>query len=287
MPVRNKYQHYNLRKSKRRNLTVKTFLGVDYSTQKFLIADGRAIDLKNFIYKNGIVQKRNGFEQILLVDDCSYIPSSFDTPSAPLVAEVHTNQNAKQINGIWAFEAEDKKIHIVAHIGCLMYEIENIDRDTATARLLTNGSYAVDGQSHFLAYEFENYKSSAFVGGNKLWFLGGNKYMCLRFRSDGIRYYTEFFAVENSAVAPVPTTCENITYENALVASRSALDKTNLLTKWRKNLLLSGKTKDEESLPAEKRTQYYEYTLDAPIYFESDRDMADFTVSIEERGEVN
>ena len=48
---------------------IKKFLGVDYSTQKFLVGDGRAIDLLNYLYKDGVIQKRNGVEELFKVEE--------------------------------------------------------------------------------------------------------------------------------------------------------------------------------------------------------------------------
>ena len=273
------FRHYDLDQATRYQLEVKKFGGVDYSTQKFLVSDGHAIDLKNYIYKDGIVQKRNGVEEILLVSNLEYIPASFETPTSKKVNEIHNNFTEKQINGLWSFDAEDGKKHVVAHIGKLMYEITNITNKYIEAIPLTTGTAVVDGETHFLAYEFENYKSSAFVGGKKLWFLGGNKYMCLRFMSGT----TSFSAVENSDLTPIPTTSISITYTNSIVSQRTTLDAVNLLTKWRKNKLISGTSKSEDE---KTKTTFYEYTLDAPLICESKKDMANISIQIEERGVI-
>ena len=277
------FRHYDLNQAKRHQLEVKSFLGVDYSTQKFLITDGHAIDLKNYIFKDGVMQKRHGVEQIAVTKDFEYIPASFIDPSSHLVGEIRSNEGQKTINGIWKFEAEDKREHIVAHIGKLMYEILNIDNDYIEVKPITTGSDTVNGELHYLAYEFEDYKSFAVVGGNKLWFLGGNKYMLLRFLPVNATYRTEFFAVEDSEHTPIPVTTISITYKNSIVNRRMGLDSVNLLTEWRKNQLISGTTKVEDE---KTQTTFYEYTLDAPLIVKDRKDMAGILVTIEEQGEI-
>ncbi len=278
------FRHYELNQAKRHQLEVKSFLGVDYSTQKLLIADGHAIDLKNYVYKDGVMQKRRGVEQILLIKDFEYIPADFDVSTRALIDEIHSNENAKSINGMWKFEAEDGREHVVAHIGKLMYEIINIDNELVEAQPITTGGTAtVDGETHYLAFEFEDYKSFAVVGGKKLWFLGGNKYMCLRFQPSQQQYFIDFFALEDSSHTPIPTTTISITYKNSIVNRRMGLDNVNLLTKWRKNKLISGTTKSEDE---KTKTTFFEYTLDAPLIVKDAKDMADIEVTIEEQGGI-
>lgn len=280
MSKKSAFRHYPLNQAKRYQQEVSKFLGVDYNTHKFLVSEGRAIDLKNYIWRNNSVQKRYGYEQIMHVADFWYIPASFEVPTQEQIAEIHSNVSDKQVNRIWAFEAEDGNLHVVAHIGKLLYEVKNIDTDNVTVDAITTGVATVNGETHALAYEFENYKSFAFVGGKKLWFLGGNKYMCLRFLKNGS---ISFFAVEDSASIPIPTTTISITYRNSIVNQRMGLDNVNLLTKWRYNQLITGTTKKEDE---KTQTVFYEYTLDAPLYTKNQKDWNDVYVTIEERGKT-
>ena len=283
MPKKSSFRHYSLNQAKRHQVETKNFLGVDYTTQKFLVANGRAIDLKNYVFKGTLVEKRHGYEQIFTIDDFDYIPASFSTPTQALVQEIHSNEHEKNINSIWAFEAEDGNVHIIAHIGNLLYEIKNINNTAISVTPIlssANATATVDNETHYLAYEFENYKSYAFVGGKKLWFLGGNKYMCLRFLSDNSY---SFFAVEDSDRTPIPVTTISITYKNSIVNQRMSLDKVNLMTEWRVNKLVTGTTKNEDS---KTQTTFYEYTLDAPLIYKDLKDMANVSVVIEERGKT-
>lgn len=274
------FQNYKLNQASRKQLDIHAFGGVDYSTQKFLIADGHAIDLKNFLYRNGVVQKRHGAEHLFSVKDFSYIPSDFNNPTSPLVEEVHTNED-KTFNGLWKFEAEDGQMHVIAHIGKLLYEIVELGTDYVEARPIVNGTASVGAEVRQLAFEYESFKSFAFVGGKKLWFLGGNKYMCIRYL---LNSELEIFTVENSEHTPVPTTTISITYTNAVASKRESLDNVNLLTMWRKNKLISGVTKIEDE---KTQTKFFEYTLDAPLIVRDRSDTAGIAVTIEEQGEID
>lgn len=269
MPRKNKYQHYDLNQAKRQTLNIAQFGGVDFSSQKFNVATNHAIDMNNFIYKDGIVQKRSGYEQIALIEPKEFIARDFDTDEAVENPDVITNP--VNFNGIWNFKAEDGQKHIVAHIGYLLYEIKNIDNNKITVEPLSqdqkNAQIISGGQTvtRDLLYKYENYKSSAFVGANRLWFLGGNKFMCIRFKKNGtksIYSVSNKYSGEETEIAFVPTTSIGITYTNARVNGRQGYDYPNKLNMFRRNRLLSGVGKDETE---KTQTQYYEYELDSPL----------------------
>ena len=279
------FKHYDLSQSTRKNLTISKFGGVDYSTPRFLVDSSRAIDLLNYIYKNGIVQKRNGIEEIYHVKSFKYIKKDFDDGFVDDVVK----ENGVNFNGLWKFVAEDGKEHFIAHVGKLLYEIK--DFNTSQMEMLPiifnkNSVKGNDGLYYSRCYEFLDNKSFAFVGGNKFWFLGGNKYMCLRFLKDQYgESVIQFFPVENSLLTPIPTTSISITYKNSIVSGRAQLDKANLLTMWRKNKMLSGTSKNETE---KTKTTFYEYTLDAPLICkDTKKDMANFSLIIEERGTID
>lgn len=272
---RTHFQHYSLNQSNRKNLEISNFVGVDFSTPRFQMSNNHAIDLLNYIYKDGYIQKRNGIEKIFQKKETEYIEVKFD-------GEI-TNEhyiNPINFNNIWKFVADDDKEHIIAHIGNLLYEI----KFDFLGNIICEPILAKIGISNYpLCYKFENFKSQAFVGGKKLWFLGGNKFMVIYF--DNGSNTIKITPVENSIYAIVPTTSMSITYKNSIVNKRQSLDNVNLLSKFRKNLLISGTSKNENELT---RTQYFEYTLDSPLICENeDKDMANFKVVIEERGTIN
>ena len=258
------YRHYDLSKQGRQTLNVAAFGGVDYSSQKLNVSTTRAIDLLNFVFASGgghsIIRKRQGYTQKAVVPTVKYIAYPYDgaTPSTAILS----NAGSKQFNGIWHFLAEDGNYHTVAHIGKLLFEIKNLTGAVVEFEMLTSTPHATgsDTQTYETAYEHLNQKSMAFVGNNRLWFLGGNKFMIIGFRSDGQLIYEP---VEESEYTFVPTTTISIPYANANIESgRTAFDYANNMTIWRKNTCLSGTGKNEEDI---RQTKYYEYTLDAPI----------------------
>lgn len=279
---RTSFRHYNLNQADRKNLLISAFAGVDYSTQKFLVANNRAIDLLNYVYKDGVIQKRNGIEEIYRIKPYSYLAKKPNEIDSNVV-----KTNGINFNGLWKFLAEDGIEHIVAHIGKLLYEIKNIGNEKIDISPILYENKMIrgdDGLYYNQCYEFLDYKSSAFVGGNKLWFLGGNNYMCLRFvKNEFGSSVTKLFPVEDSDQALIPTTTISITYKNSIAGGhRASHDNTNLLSQWRKNKLISGTTKSEDE---KAKTSYYDYTLDSPLICKNpSRDMADFQLLIEERG---
>ena len=291
------------RNSASRYLTaVSNFAGVDYASQRFKVASNHAIDLLNFYYKDGVIQKRQGFEELIEVEETHYIPYAFDNepleyngqnisvnPDSP--SGLNFKTNTRTFNGIWSITGEDKKTHIIAHIGHIIYEILDIDKPYRKIVPIVSSKTAesVGGDIYYYAYEFLNQKTMGFVGANRFYFLGGNKFMCLRFLSGG-GYI--FYPIENHSETYIPTTTMAITYKNSFVSGRESLDKVNLMTMWRKNELLSGTLKNEDE---KTQTDYYDYTLDAPIITNIDENdnaiveeskMSNFRITLIERGTI-
>lgn len=284
MARQSSFRHYNLDQATRYTLNITSFLGVDYSTQKFLISDGHAVDMKNFVYRGGVVQKRHGVEILFQAKPFRYIRLGWDGESGD---EVRVNcggteSDPPRFNGMWRFTAEDGKSHIIAHIGKLLYEIKDLGKDWMDIEPFRFGTAMTKGETAPLCYEFEDYKSSAYVGGRKLWFQGGCKFMVIRFLADGSFWLRP--CADDLYVTPIPTTCVSITYKDSQASNRMALDSVNLLTKWRKNKLISGTGKNES---AKSKTADYEYVLDAPLIWKSeDEDMMNFSMRIEECGKM-
>lgn len=263
MPRESTFRHYGVSGNNRQTLNITKFGGVDFSSQRFNVESHRAIDLQNFIYKDGIIQKREGYEELYDIKPISYLVKPFDNSS---ITSPTININGVKFNGFWSFIAEDGIKHIIAHIGNLLYEIKNYNQDHIDFEPLTNEDGLFQGSDSLYYpryYKYEDYKSFAFVGSNRLWFLGGNKFMVIRFTGNSI---LSIEAVENSDQTFIPTTTIGIAYKNAITSGRSGLDYANLLTMWRKNTLLSGIGKKESDYT---RTLYFEYTLDAPLILPS------------------
>lgn len=247
MAYKKPYQPYSFDQSDRKTLTITNFGGVDLSSQKFNVSSARAIQSLNFVYRDGMIQKRFGYEQIYQLKGDS------------------TN-----FNGIWSFKAEDGEQHIVAHIGSKLYEITNINNENIEFKAFRE-----------TCNELIDQKSFAFVSGNKLWVLGGIKYLCVRFASgNGVH----LFKVEEMLEVFVPTTTSSITETYANIDAkdtRKTYQPVNMLTKWRKNACITGIGRSETMKYTSKS---YVYELDAPIIWENENDMKDFSITIETLG---
>ena len=259
MPAKSTYSHYKLTQAKRQTLNVNAFGGVDFSSQRLQVATHRAIDLLNFVYKDGVIQKRQGYTEVAVVPTKNYIAYPYD--NGTITTTILTN-TSKRFNGIWRFLAEDGEYHIIAHIGKVLFEIKDLDQPIVKFELLSSTGVSVGSDSNYYptTYEHLDQKSMAFVGNNRLWFLGGNKFMVIGFRAGDSQLIYE--PVEESQYTFIPTTTTSITYKNSIVQGRSAFDYANNMTIWRQNTCLSGTGKSADDY---RRTKYYEYTLDAPL----------------------
>lgn len=270
-----KFQPVNIGTQSRRKQSIVNFSGVDYATQRFKVDKNHAIDINNFIYRDGVIQKRFGYEELIKIEPTFYIPRSFNED---VEIQKEYKKNSVNVNGLWHFLAEDNKEHIIAHIGHLLYEIVDFKKCVLLGKVGTSEVYKEN--IYDTTYEFEDYKSSAFIGANRFYFLGGNKFMVLRFLENG---ESRFYPVEEHEETYIPTTTISITYKNSGISARNSLDKTNLLTQFRINELLSGTLKQEDE---KTKTDFYEYTLDAPLIARHDKDFSDIIITIEERGKI-
>lgn len=272
--MKRQFRPVNLSSAGRKTLGIHKFLGVDLSTPKFLIDNGRAVDALNFVYRDNVLQKRHGTEEIFKVRPFRYLRKNFDG-----TIENKSTLSTTNFNGMWSFIAEDKQRHIIAHIGKLLYELK--ENEEPQPILAEQEKYADEGDiERVVLYEYEDFKSTAYVNDYKLWFLGGNKFVCIRFLND--KCICE--PVEDSEIAYVPTTTISITYNDSRASGRHSLDNVNLLTMYRKNKLISGTYKKEI---LENTTPYYEYTLDSPLITKNGvKDMTNFHMTLEERGVI-
>lgn len=256
---------------KRKTYSLTFNKGIDKSSAPFEADPSRALDALNYIYRDGKVQKRYGAVNILNAEATQYVAVSFLQVVGNTI-----KTNSKNFNGLWRFEAEDGNRHIVAHIGKLIYEIKKVDDEWVAEPIRAeSGLY---NSVAFKCYEFEDYKSTAVIGGKMLYFFGGNKLVRIRFFSNG----TSIRPVEDGNGTYVPTTSISITYENAKKSGRASLDEVNLMTQWRKNLLLSGVGVDTNEA-IKSNTKGYKYQLDAPIVGKLSNDVKSVRIKIARR----
>lgn len=258
----------------RKTLLIQSFLGDDLTSPQTQVSERRAIYSKNYMYRDGYVQKRFAYEQIAKVPSLTFFERTYGGEDLD-----EAIANPARINGMWNFIAEDGERHIVAHVGHVLYEIEDIGGNPSFK--LISGSKNIEGVTH--SFKLLDQKSYASVGQNRLWVLGGNKYLVVRFQKEGERKSAcTVEPVANSSLTFVPTTTIGIAYKDAITGTRSGLDYPNMLSKFRKNMLLSGVGKSEGAT-----SKFYEYTLDAPIVFENEaKDMGEMRETVSKRGEV-
>lgn len=269
MSRKNTFNSNSLVNHTRKTLSIQSFVGSDLTNPQTLVNERRAIYSLNYMSRDGYVQKRPAYEQIARPKAVYFHELGFDGSIGD-----ETVENPTTVNGMWNFIAEDGERHVVAHIGYCLFEIKDLGGN-ASFELISG--YKTSDKT--VSYKFKDSKSFASIGQRKLWLLGGTKYVVIRFRKD---YGASVEAVANSSLAFVPTTTIGITYKDAVAGSRTGLDYPNLMSKFRKNMLLSGTGKASTAT-----TKWYEYTLDGPIAFEDeDKDMAEMSETVSIRGEV-
>lgn len=224
----------------RKIFNVEGFAGVDYQAAENMINDINAVDMLNIVYKDKVDQTRDSVEQVAKAEG--------------------------KVNGVWSFIAEDNENHLIMHIDTHLYEVYGLGKDYD----FLNAKFTLISE-----LEIEDYKSYAFASGNRLYILGGNDYLILRYDNNQDTLVLE--SLEDNDLTYVPTTTISITYTDSAVSERSALDDVNLLTEWRKNKLLSNTYVGDGT---SRTTKYYEYTLDTSIVAKSETDLNDIVLTL-------
>ena len=265
---------------KRKTFAITFDKGIDKASLPFEANPARALDALNYVYRDGKVQKRFGFNQLgKAPESVKYIPEKGAT--------VQTNTN--EFNGIWRFLAEDGQYHTVAHVGNLLFELTMENGRFAFSLFFYATVRPLNSViSRPKCYDLTNHKSVAVVGNRSLYVLGGNHLLRVRFRTDEqseTGYVKTCVPVSrDNENTYIPTTTISITYQNAKASGRASLDQVNLMTAWRKNLLLSGVGLDEGAKKAFGSTIWgYVYQLDAPIVESSDDSVEDARITITRR----
>ena len=256
---------------KRHTYTVSYNKGLDKTSLPFEASPARALDELNYVYRDGKVQKRFGITQLLKQGGVDYVPNG----------SALYETNTTEFNGIWRFLAEDGEYHTIVHLGKLLFELGADDSTGEPALRLLYISLVNPSNSNTSkpkCYELENFKSTAFIGNKSLYILGGKQFLRLRFYIQSSSTVTSLTPVFDDADTYVPTTSVSITYLGAKASGRASLDQVNLMTQWRKNLLLSGVGKSETD------TSFgYTYQLDDRIVGRITQDLSGIRVKITRR----
>ncbi len=235
-----KFKVYRTDFADRKVMAVSAFKGVDWRASQLDVADCNATSMVNLVHKDGVIQTRLGFETVA--------------------------QCSARINGLWKFVAEDGAFHVVAHVGTHLYEVKRLG---SSYSFLKPTFIAIDD-----TVVLEDYRSQAFVGANRLYVLGGTKYLMVRI-SGNSRTLKE---VEDADETYVPVTTIGITYADSPVSGSSALDDVNMMTQWRKNKLVSGTYVDDGVTV--RTTRFWDWTLDTSVKPKEATDLNDMEVVV-------
>ena len=264
---------------KRYEFSVASFRGVDLSKPALQVADSRAISISNFIFRDGVVQKRFPWRQMAQVPSFSYYPEG----------EESQIQNGTEFHGAWKFVAEDGAEHVIAHVGSVLFEVVGIGGDYRSVTLEPiYREVTVNYSVAAVCPRIVDAKVSAFVSGNRLWILGGDKFYCLRFPASELtddwakyRMSRGYMApVEEIAYVPVTTIaiCEK---DSPVTTGNVNLDDVNLLTAKRTNKLLTGTIPEDAEIV--RHTRFHEFQLDADVAFGPNGSTEDITVVLNHR----
>ena len=265
--------------SKRYEFSVASFRGVDLSVPALQVAAYRAVAIENFMFRDGVVQKRSPWRQMAQVPSFSYYPKGATSP----------RQNGFEIHAIWRFVAEDGAEHVIAHVDRILFEVLHVEGDYKTVRLapLYKTVYS-NGTAVATCDELLSKKVSAFVSGNRLWILGGTRFYVLRFPRNALGDDWEGYAMNSGYMAPVediayvPVTTIAVCEKDSPVSTGNVnLDDVNLLTPLRTNKLLTGTISDDAEIV--RHTRFHEFQLDADVCFAPSGSTEDITVVINHR----
>lgn len=212
------------------NKTLKSFRGVDYTNAKLDVAENRAINMQNFIFKDGINQRRNGFNQIFEFTD-----------------------NKENVNGFWEFKDSKGTIHRIAHVGNKIYKVNYGATIFGNSYEELNITYrpSTISEDEWATYisQIKNRRSFGVVRGDRLYILCG--IYCV-YGDWGNGY--ELRAVRENEDTYIPTTTTNITHlQYGGASTRASLEDANMMTIFRKNKLYGDKLHTSK-LPFEEIT---------------------------------
>ena len=263
---------------KRKTFAITFNKGIDKASLPFEANPARALDALNYVYRDGKVQKRYGINHLIDGAATKYLG----------LAGGHVQTNPIRFNGLWRFKAEDGAYHMVAHIGRLLYEVVEGESGYHLNLFYIRMALPIGGGiGRPKCYTLLNDKSTAVIGNRSLYVFGGEKLLRVRFQTDEqseTGYIKTCVPVSSDENTYIPTTSISITYRNAKVSGRASLDQVNLMTSWRKNLLLSGVGINKDSgIVYNDSSIGYVYQLDGPIFSKSSQDSTSVRVKIKRR----
>lgn len=262
----------------KRYVDIATFGGVDLSSPQLSVAQTRALDEVNYVYRENAIQKRFG-TLVRKDNDTHYF---FPLDPATHIISGSRNDGINHANDTYVSVAPDEPVYdvwsfgdyIIVHKGKGLFYIRADEIETGRLELIKTNAVGLDPDPNdnvsmavYESYEMPERKMSAFMGNSKLWILTGAFYLVLKL----VGGVFNLQPVQNNAY--VPTTTIGITPVESAVAERQTYEDVNLLTQWRKNSLVGGYQNEDGS-------QKCEYLLDSDISYQNESDMDDFSIDI-------
>lgn len=193
--------------------TLSGFKGVDYSNSVINVAENRATDMRNFLYRDGNIHKRYGFEEMLNFPD--------------------------KINGMWQFvtflgENGEKTVHTIVHSGNNIYRAYINENIAESYYELVNFGFTDFQENYSVGLgEIKNQKSYGIIRNDRLYIFCGTLIVYGYFNGNWeIRHVRD----EDDTYIPIVRT--NLKSDG----SYSTLDEINLLSSRRKVKIIGENT---------------------------------------------
>lgn len=189
------------------------FLGVDYFNVKSKVSPQRATDMSNLIHKDGVNQKRPGFNQV----------------GHLYYGAINGKYMSCQINGIWFLKSNNNEVALV-HAGTHFFIYKDANFENNPEEIIPT---AYDESLNYKLKNIKDERSFGVIRGNRIYILCG-VYLVGGFWDDKF----ELRLVENDKDTYVPTTTIGITELNANLDTRTILDEPNMLSSRRINKVI-------------------------------------------------
>jgi hypothetical protein len=234
-------------------ITINNFNGVDLSSPTFQINSSRATSSVNFLKKDGINQKRNSVENVMVV----------------------ANAEQDYIKGVFSFTDSSQTKRLVVVSGSQLILMSGIGSDKTFIQ--GNDSFVIinDKDDNPITFETEEKFVSGWVRGDRLYLLfPGTDYVVLYYSEEEERVVVESL-VNNIDLTYIPLTRFGATAEGtgATAEFGIAYDDLNMLTQWKKNNFRTGLFQTLSDNPY-NTSEYFKYPLDSKVYYQNQSDLS-------------
>lgn len=203
----------NISLKERLSAKLDDFKGVDFSSSPLQVQSNRATEMKNFINEYGVNRKRNGWNELIKIND--------------------SQGNNLKINGIFQYKHGNIKKTIV-HAGNKFF---TLDYNNTTKIFSTTDITNSANESAVIPSRIKDQRSQSFIAKGRLYIIGCGDFLVYGTWNEGLSY--ELRRVYNNSDTYIPTTTISISDDSVTDdTTRSTLDNINLLTNRRKNQLL-------------------------------------------------